>query len=114
MACGRTVGSFPTGISFPASESGQQPLPEINLQRVLAPLRRNLREHVLLLAEVQRTAREQVVDLGHLVARLFRRWRAHLVAVGENTHAAQDAVPREYGIAFAEFLLRDVGDDASA
>jgi len=93
----------------PASHS-----PEVDLQRSLFDLLRDVHQHVALRAEIQRTPLQQVLDLFHTAAILWRGGGAQVLLIGKNTHPRHDAIPGKDRIALADRLSADVGGDALA
>src|SRR5437660_6018645 len=66
-------------VGFEDGRSGRARLPEVDLQRRGVAARRDVTERIAMVRIVLRAALEQVVDLGHAVARLVWRRRPQIV-----------------------------------
>src|SRR5215467_11427931 len=75
------------------------PLPEVRLQRRLAPPRRDLRQGALVVRVVRGAAPDEVFDLLQAVARLGGARRPQVRRVRKHAHARHERVPGEHRVA---------------
>src|SRR5690348_1139574 len=113
--CARPPEVFPR-TRMPPRGTGAcaQQLPEVDLQRLFVDFFRNVREQLLLRAEVLHAALNQVVDLFHAVDGALAVGRAQILLVREDAHAGHDAIPGKDRITPTDLLPADFRGNALA